>query len=148
MYDDVSGSDGLEDVIWCCCRHCLCVARWRPFERKSRTAGAAPKSNDISVFWRHSWNNLDYFLFDGTILIFNNCREKLLSPLSKMNSRGTKRLLSELNDFQASAGSKGHLTHLGPSSDESLLEWTALLRGPAETPYAGRSNLFLLYGRY
>ncbi|KAJ1744229.1 E2 ubiquitin-protein ligase peroxin 4 [Coemansia sp. RSA 1290] len=47
----------------------------------------------------------------------------------------TKRLLKELSD--AGKGLGDELVSLAPVSDDNLLQWNAILRGPRDTPYHG-----------
>ncbi|KAJ2361530.1 E2 ubiquitin-protein ligase peroxin 4 [Coemansia sp. RSA 2611] len=47
----------------------------------------------------------------------------------------TKRLLKELSDTRK--GLSDELASLAPAADDSLLQWTAELHGPRDTPYAG-----------
>ncbi|KAJ2476215.1 E2 ubiquitin-protein ligase peroxin 4 [Coemansia sp. RSA 2131] len=47
----------------------------------------------------------------------------------------TKRLLKELSDTRKGLGDE--LVALAPASDDNLLQWTAVLRGPRDTPYHG-----------
>ncbi|KAJ2349054.1 E2 ubiquitin-protein ligase peroxin 4 [Coemansia erecta] len=47
----------------------------------------------------------------------------------------TKRLLKELSDARRGLGDE--LVSLAPASDDNLLLWTAVLRGPSDTPYRG-----------
>ncbi|KAJ1897663.1 E2 ubiquitin-protein ligase peroxin 4 [Kickxella alabastrina] len=47
----------------------------------------------------------------------------------------TKRLLRELQDVRKGLGEE--LISLEPVSDETLLYWHAVMRGPCDTPYSG-----------
>ncbi|KAI9502198.1 E2 ubiquitin-protein ligase peroxin 4 [Coemansia spiralis] len=48
----------------------------------------------------------------------------------------TKRLLKELQNIQREPPHDDIIT-LGPTSDENILQWRAVLRGPSDTPYYG-----------
>jgi peroxin-4 len=47
----------------------------------------------------------------------------------------TKRLIQELKDYQKDPNEA--LLHLGPASDDELMEWTAVMKGVEGTAYEG-----------
>lgn len=51
----------------------------------------------------------------------------------------TQRLLRELKDYTNNPNSA--LLHLGPTNDDDLLHWEAVLKGVPGTPYEGISLL-------
>ncbi|ORY57396.1 ubiquitin conjugating enzyme [Leucosporidium creatinivorum] len=59
-----------------------------------------------------------------------------------MSSRTTKRLLSELQEYN-SAPPPG-LVHLAPTDDDDLLRWSARLAGPPDTAFADRTFHLLI----
>lgn len=64
-----------------------------------------------------------------------------LDKPSPTASTATKRLVQEMASY-AQAPNRSVVQHLGPTSDTDLLRWEAVLKGPAQSPYAG--GLWLL----
>jgi peroxin-4 len=50
----------------------------------------------------------------------------------------SQRLLKELKEYASNPNEA--LLHLGPVSDEDLLQWEAVLRGVQGTPYEGKKH--------
>lgn len=65
---------------------------------------------------------------------------------SAPSSSTTQRLLRELKDYTKSPNEA--LLHLGPVDEENLLNWEAVLKGVAGTPYEGMSFASFLSPKY
>lgn len=50
-----------------------------------------------------------------------------------------KRLIQELRSYEREPNDA--LSHLGPVSDDELMHWTAIMKGPSGTAYEGLSLL-------
>lgn len=53
------------------------------------------------------------------------------------NLAAVKRLRKELQHLERSSHEETEDVYLRPTSEDSILHWTALLQGPSETPYEG-----------
>jgi ubiquitin-protein ligase len=62
-------------------------------------------------------------------------KSKTPSSQSKDAKNTLKRLTQELKDYQRDPNEA--LLHLGPASDDDLMEWTAVLKGVDGTAYEG-----------
>jgi peroxin-4 len=51
----------------------------------------------------------------------------------------TKRLIQELKDYQRDPNEA--LLHLGPTNDDELMEWSAVMKGVDGTAYEGEQHL-------
>lgn len=66
---------------------------------------------------------------------------------SKEARSTSKRLIQELKDYQKDPNEA--LLHLGPASDDELMEWTAVMTGVEGTAYEGMSTPCLpIHGQY
>lgn len=58
--------------------------------------------------------------------------------MAARNQPAAKRLLKELKTYQNDPNEA--LLHLGPTSDDDLYHWTAIMKGVAGTAYEGTST--------